>query len=343
MGVLIVRDEWVQDFELMGNDLLIYARLYSFTQNVGCYAGSMEWLAQSVGVERKTAIRAIDNLINKNLVKKEGKKIKCFVYDAELEPDPENEPILYQNGTKMYQNGTKSGNIEINEETPENRLYQNGTEMYQNGTPVYQNGTQIINIKENKKIKGGGCTCTHTHTHEGDTDKTASTTTTTTHHFFVFYFHSKIKTKQDYDDAVKLSELMNEEQAQIFHSWVMAHKPDYHIGFYLQHHDELLRKACEWDAQREQAQYKSTKIQTPTPAPPQVEQMQAPADTPTATSGISFSQWRAMVADVVKKHPKTKHKDASVQSSTATRVANELTTENTTEQIHEYLSKIFAN
>lgn len=280
MGVLIVRDEWIQDFELMGNDLLIYARLYSFTQNVGCYAGSMEWLAQSVGIKRITAIRAINNLIDKNLIKKEGKNIKCFVYDAELEPDPENEPILYQKDTKMYQKNTKMyqkdtklSDFEVVEGTPENKLYQKDTLLYQNDTPVYQNDTQIINIKENQKIKGGGeCAHTHARTHEGE--GSAYTTTPPPPPSFVF-------------------------------------------------------------AQR--------KTITPTPAPPQVEQMQAPADTPTATSGISFSQWRAMVADVVKKHPKTKHKNASVQSRTATRVATELTAENTTEQIHEYLSKIFAN
>ena len=72
-----IQEEWITDYKLSGNDLLIFARLASFTLNVGGYNGSIEWLGHSVGTVKRTTIDIIARLEKRGLIERGDRMIKC--------------------------------------------------------------------------------------------------------------------------------------------------------------------------------------------------------------------------------------------------------------------------
>jgi predicted transcriptional regulator len=72
-----IQEEWITNYKLSGNDLLIFARLASFTLNVGGYNGSIEWLGHSVGTTKRTAINVLEKLEKIGMIERENKFIKC--------------------------------------------------------------------------------------------------------------------------------------------------------------------------------------------------------------------------------------------------------------------------
>jgi DNA-binding MarR family transcriptional regulator len=72
-----IQEEWITNYKLSGNDLLIFARLASFTLNVGGYNGSIEWLGHSVGITRRTAVDCVARLEEQGLIERNKKITKC--------------------------------------------------------------------------------------------------------------------------------------------------------------------------------------------------------------------------------------------------------------------------
>ena len=86
--------------KLKGNELLIYAIIYSFSRNDngnGVFNASTAYLCEWIGATKKTVVEAIANLINKNLIIKledNSQKRKPNVYKI-------NEQILFPTGIKI--------------------------------------------------------------------------------------------------------------------------------------------------------------------------------------------------------------------------------------------------
>ena len=86
--------------KLKGNELLIYAIIYSFSRNDngnGVFNASTAYLCEWIGATKKTVVEAIANLINKDLIIKledNSQKRKPNVYKI-------NEQILFPTGIKI--------------------------------------------------------------------------------------------------------------------------------------------------------------------------------------------------------------------------------------------------
>ena len=97
--------------KLKGNELLIYAIIYSFSRNDngnGVFNASTAYLCEWIGATKKTVVEAIANLINKNLIIKledNSQKRKPNVYKI-------NEQILFPTGIKITPNNNSNNNID---------------------------------------------------------------------------------------------------------------------------------------------------------------------------------------------------------------------------------------
>lgn len=86
----VVQDWMVRDLSLKGNELLVYAVIYGYSQEgQGCYYGGMSFLAETLGITRQTAIAAVKNLAERGLIERreETRGATHFVtYEARI-PD----------------------------------------------------------------------------------------------------------------------------------------------------------------------------------------------------------------------------------------------------------------
>ena len=64
---------WMRnELHLKGNELLIYAIIYGFSQNENQkFTGSANYLAEWCGITRRAVMSCLKNLINKNIILKE--------------------------------------------------------------------------------------------------------------------------------------------------------------------------------------------------------------------------------------------------------------------------------
>ena len=262
-----IQDQWITDLKLSGNDLLIFARLASFTTNVGGYNGSVEWLGHSVGTTKRTATNVLRTLENAGLIERGGGVIKCVF-----------QPIA--RGEKISPKGEK-----FSQERKKNSPKYN-KEIY---TPL-KGGVSII-------------------------EKGAQNTTDTTTEFLFKSFESKISSKQDHDCIAKLASAMTQEQAEVFVDYCNERKTTLHLGAITQLQDELLRKACEWDAQDRPRRAQKQPEQPPQPQPQMLPPQEMPEIGAKDAEYASLGQWRDQIADAIRKHPKTAKKSWEVQNS----------------------------
>ena len=301
-----IEEEWITDYKLSGNDLLIFARLASFTTNVGGYNGSIEWLGHSVGTTKRTAINVLEKLEKIGMIERTGKMIKCVF-----------QPLAQ--GEKSALKGEKI--------SPKRK----GEKISPNGAKFSSKGEKI-SPKYNKEIYTpliGGVSITN---------REAQNTTTPTTEFLLKSFQSKISSKQDHDCITKLASVMTQEQAEVFVDYCNERKTTLHIGAITQLQDELLRKACEWDAQgRPRKHQKQPEI---APQPQMLPQQRMPENSAKSAEIYNFNQWRGQISDAIKKHPKTASKSWSRQLQLTTEIVDVFPTPCDLEKINEYLNAI---
>lgn len=71
-GNYITIQGWMRtDMKLTGNELIVYAIIYGFSQNKqGEFTGSAQYLADWVGCSRRTVMRVLNNLVEEKLISK---------------------------------------------------------------------------------------------------------------------------------------------------------------------------------------------------------------------------------------------------------------------------------
>ena len=294
-----IQEEWITDYKLSGNNLLIFARLASFTLNVGGYNGSIEWLGHSVGTTKRTATNVLRNLENVGLIERGGGMIKCVFYTS----------------SKGEKNSLKRENISPNREKiakkEENFSLKYNKEIY---TPL-KGGVSIIEREEQN-------------------------TTTDTTEFLFKSFQSKINSKQDHNCIAKLASAMTQEQAEVFVDYCNERKTTLHLGVITQLQDELLRKACEWDAQGRPRKAQKQPEQPPQPQVQILPQREIPEIGAKEAQNSGFAQWMAQVIDCIKEHPKFAKKSRMKDYSIAMQVTDQFPTPCDIEEINQYLNKI---
>jgi predicted transcriptional regulator len=79
----------VNRLKLSGNELMVYAMIYGFSQdNKSKFKGSYQYLANAIGVSKRSIVTILNKLTKKGLLKK-YKNNKCFDYQTSDSPIPE--------------------------------------------------------------------------------------------------------------------------------------------------------------------------------------------------------------------------------------------------------------
>lgn len=60
----------VTDLELKGNELLLYALIYGFSQDEGCFTGGLQYVQDWLGCVKNTAIATLKALVDKGLIER---------------------------------------------------------------------------------------------------------------------------------------------------------------------------------------------------------------------------------------------------------------------------------
>lgn len=299
-----IEEQWITDYKLSGNDLLIFARLASFTLNVGGYNGSIEWLGRSIGTAKRTTIDIIARLEKRGLIERGDRMIKCvFQPLSRGEKSAPNSADF--TGAEIAPKSAKSAKKSAESAPKYNK------EIY---TPL-KGGVSIIEREEQN-------------------------TTTDTTEFLIKNFQSKINSKQDHDCIAKLASAMTQEQAEVFVDYCNERKTTLHLGAITQLQDELLRKACEWDAQGRPRRAQKQPEQPPQLQPQMLPQREMPEIGANSAENSGFAQWMAQVIDAIKNHPKFAKKSRMKDYSIAMQVTEQFPTPCDIEKINEYLSKI---
>ena len=130
----------INRLKLSGNDLIVYAIIYGFSQDSKSkFKGSCQYLADSVGVSKRSIIRILQKLVEKGYLQKlkSGKNgLKCFDYRV-LNTGEESSPV-----TKCHQTGDKMS------PPPVTKCHQTGDKMSPH--------INIINISHNDLDNIGG-------------------------------------------------------------------------------------------------------------------------------------------------------------------------------------------
>lgn len=306
-----IQEEWITSYKLSGNDLLIFARLASFTLNVGGYNGSIEWLGRSIGTAKRTTIDIIARLEKRGLIERGGGMIKCVF-----------QPL--SRGEKSAPNGA--------EIAPKSADFA-GAEIAPKSAKSAKKSAESA-PKYNKEIytplKGGVSII----------ERGEQNTTTGTTEFLFKSFQSKINSKQDHDCIAKLASVMTQEQAEIFVDYCNERKTTLHLGAITQLQDELLRKACEWDAQGRPRKAQKQPEQPPQPTPQMQPQPKNPEISANEAQNSGFAQWMAQVIDCIKEHPKFAKKSRMKDYVIAMQVTEQFPTPCDIEKINEYLNAI---
>lgn len=90
---ILIQGWMIEDLHLSGNDLLIYALIYGFSQDgVSYFCGSLKYISQWLGIDISTASRVINKLIKGGLIEKKQEIVDNVVvnfYKAVVQQQPE--------------------------------------------------------------------------------------------------------------------------------------------------------------------------------------------------------------------------------------------------------------
>lgn len=307
-----IQEEWITNYKLSGNDLLIFARLASFTLNVGGYNGSIEWLGRSVGTAKRTTIDIIARLEKRGLIERGGRMIKCV-----FQPLSKGEKSA-PNGAEIAPKNANFAGAEIAPKSAES------AKKSAESAPKY-------NKENNYTIKCSDSVIVEATTH----------TLTHTENFLFDFFKSKIQSATDESCIRNLAKkFANIEQAKLFAEFCEERKTNLHLGMITKLFNEIFERACEWDAQGRPRKHQKQPEQPPQPTPQMQPQQQIPEISAKEAENSGFAQWMVQIIDAIKNHPKFAKKSRMKDYSIAIQVAEQFPTPCDIEKINEYLNAI---
>ena len=90
MGWHLVITEEMRALGLSGNDLMVFALIYGFSQNgQGCFYGSISYICETCGISKRTTLRILQDLTQKGFI------IKKEIYENGVKS------VSYRSGVKM--------------------------------------------------------------------------------------------------------------------------------------------------------------------------------------------------------------------------------------------------
>tara|TARA_R110002012_G_scaffold302717_1_gene504089 strand:+ start:422 stop:1183 length:762 start_codon:yes stop_codon:yes gene_type:complete len=114
----VIQGWMVNKLELKGNDLLLFAVIYGFSQdNESKFTGSLNYLCNSLGCSKPTVLKSLKELINKKYIKKTelfNNGLKFCEYSVLFTGSKESLPLvknLNKGGKESLPNNTINNNI----------------------------------------------------------------------------------------------------------------------------------------------------------------------------------------------------------------------------------------
>lgn len=136
----------------------------------------------------------------------------------------------------------------------------------------------------------------------------------------------------------------NIEQAKVFAEFCEARKTNLNLGMITKLFNEILDRACEWDAQgrpTQRAQKQPEPPQNTIQLQPQMQPTQQNAEISAKEAEIwKFNVWRGEIAEAIKKHPKTAKKMWIKQNELTTKISNEYPRPCDIEIINNYIDQL---
>lgn len=139
-NTIVIQGWMINELKLSGNELILYALIYGFSQDGESeFYGSLNYVSTALNCSKPTVIKALNSLIDKNLIFKNQNSINGIVYSKysanQIYFNGSKETLLVKNndlGSKETLRGSK-------ETLPNNNIYNN----------IYNNNNDIT---DNKKI-----------------------------------------------------------------------------------------------------------------------------------------------------------------------------------------------
>jgi hypothetical protein len=68
---IVIQEFMIKDLKLKGNELVVYALLYGFSQDgKTAFNGSLSYISQWIGTTQRTTINILNNLLKRKLIQK---------------------------------------------------------------------------------------------------------------------------------------------------------------------------------------------------------------------------------------------------------------------------------
>lgn len=139
----------VNELGLKGNELLIYALIYGFSQDgVNKFNGSLQYMADWCNISRIAVINGLKKLVEKGLITKEEKfinNVKFCEYSVSIEGSKESLPLV-----KNVNGGSKESLLGGSKESLPNNIDNKNIDININ---IYSQVISYLNEKTGKKYK----------------------------------------------------------------------------------------------------------------------------------------------------------------------------------------------
>lgn len=149
-NTIVIQGWMINELKLSGNELILYALIYGFSQDGESeFYGSLNYVSTALNCSKPTVIKALNSLIDKNLIYKNQNSINGIVYSKysvnQIYFNGSKETLLVKNndlGSKETLRGSK-------ETLPNNNIYNN---IYNNKeSTLFQNDLEDESLKTKKE------------------------------------------------------------------------------------------------------------------------------------------------------------------------------------------------
>jgi hypothetical protein len=295
----------VTDLHLSGNDLVVYAIIYSFCERGNLYVGSREFLAHEAGATKRTIDYTLKRLLEMGMIEKVEFGFKCV-----------KQPL-----TMCAKIAQKSAKIACA------KIAQKSANFTSDCAKIAHN--KIIDKKINIECSDSVIDSEPTHT------------LTHTENFLFDFFKSKIQSATDESCVRNLAKkFANIEQAKLFAEFCEERKTNLHLGMITKLFNEIFDRACEWDAQGRPRKHAKQPEQPPQPTPQMLPQQRIPENSAKEAEIYDFNVWRGQVIDCIKKKPKFAKKTLMQMMRITTQVTDKFPTPCDIEIINQYLNEL---
>lgn len=149
-NTIVIQGWMINELKLSGNELILYALIYGFSQDGESeFYGSLNYVSTALNCSKPTVIKALNSLIDKNLIFKNQNSINGIVYSKysanQIYFNGSKETLLVKNndlGSKETLRGSK-------ETLPNNNIYNNINNNKE--STLFQNDLETESLKTKKE------------------------------------------------------------------------------------------------------------------------------------------------------------------------------------------------